>query len=139
MRSSSSLDGPRVLLKDYIDRIYNICCLLRVNSRPTSDVVLIQPALIQTTSSMIAAACLTSAIRGLKLPSSQQAVLDICSIVGIDIVALEILVRVIDQAVEKVVPRSPEAEPQEKMSTQGYESPQYGQPNTPTEVDNIYF
>ncbi|KAK9870141.1 hypothetical protein WA026_006233 [Henosepilachna vigintioctopunctata] len=97
-----------------------------------------EPALIQTPPSMIVAACLTSALRGLKLPSTRQAILDICSMVGIDIMALEILVRLIDHAVEKVVPRS-EPVPENKVPTQGYESPQYGQPNTPTEVDNVYF
>lgn len=51
---------------------------------------------------------------------------------------MDCLVTIIDGAVAKVVaPSTPDRA--ESKGIQGYESPQYGQPETPTEVDNIYF
>lgn len=60
---------------------------------------------------------------------------DICSLLNVDMSTINFLVTVIDNAVAQVV-----AAPQpEKDSSQGYESPKYGHPETPTEVENIYF
>lgn len=92
-----------------------------------------EPSLVQTPPSAIASACICSAIRGLKLTSSDVATRDVCAMVGLDSENLEVLVRIVDAVVDKVVPKSPE------KTVNGYESPQYPQPETPTEVENIYF
>lgn len=59
---------------------------------------------------------------------------------NVDPKTIEFLVGVIDNAVSKVAPSTPE-KPETTLTktVQGYESPQYGQPKTPTEVENIYF
>lgn len=130
---------------DYIDQIIERhqwgaeSTLLRRHAHTLLSIAYTEPALIQTPPSMIAAACLTSAIRGLKLPSTELAVSEICQLVNIDPIALEVLIRIVDSAVEKVVPRTPELPENKCSTTQGFESPKYGQPETPTEVDNIYF
>lgn len=58
--------------------------------------------------------------------------------IGLDQIALEILVRIVDGAVERVVPDSPE-----KCGKTGGgcdSPPQYlQQPETPTEIENVYF
>lgn len=54
---------------------------------------------------------------------------------------LENLVQFVDQIVEGAVVQTPEPRAtQDKYVTSGeFESPTYGQPETPTEVDNVYF
>ncbi|RZC43144.1 hypothetical protein BDFB_002587 [Asbolus verrucosus] len=100
------------------------------------DVTSSEPSLVQTPPSAIAAACICSAVRGLKLTSANVATRDVCSMISLDIETLEVLVGIVDGAVEKVVPKTPE---KKVKSVEGYESPQYSQPETPTEVENIYF
>lgn len=101
-----------------------------------------EPTLIQTAPSLIASACICSAVRGLKLPFSNAATRDVCHLTHVDPINLELLVRFIDQQVEKVVPQVSEraASPSNKLTTNNdFESPTYGQPETPTEVESIYF
>lgn len=59
----------------------------------------------------------------------------------VDPIALEVLVRFIDHTVEKVMPSAPEkTQPtQSKYVPEQYESSEYNQPGTPTDVDNAYF
>ncbi|CAH1985169.1 unnamed protein product [Acanthoscelides obtectus] len=102
-----------------------------------------EPSLIQTPPSVIAAACIASAVRGLKLTTADAAVRETCSMLNIALRSVEYLVSVIDSAVASMA--SPQVQQQMKeheknaSSQQGYESPQYGQPETPTEVESIYF
>lgn len=57
--------------------------------------------------------------------------------IGIEPESLEVLVTIVDNTVDKVVPKTPE---KNTKTVEDYESPpQYGQPETPTEVENIYF
>lgn len=104
-----------------------------------------EPSLIQTLPSLIASACICSAVRGLKLASAGQATKDICNLTRVDPINLELLVRFVDEQVEKVVSQASEKSSHEHSSNKhaasgnGYESPTYGQPETPTEVDSIYF
>lgn len=97
-----------------------------------------EPSLIRTRPSVIAAACISSAVRGLKLSSTELAMNDICNMLNIDMGTIDFLVAVIDNAVAQVVAPPQPTQP-EKTVSQGYESPKYGQPETPTEVENIYF
>ena len=55
---------------------------------------------------------------------------------GLESETLEFLVGLVDTAVDKVVPKTPE---KTTKTVEDYESPQYPQPETPTEVENIYF
>lgn len=63
---------------------------------------------------------------------------DICNMLNVDMSTINVLVAVIDNAVAQVV-ESPQPSHNEKTVSQGYESPKYGQPETPTEVENVYF
>lgn len=63
---------------------------------------------------------------------------DICNMLNVDLPTIDFLVAVIDNAVAQVVAPTQTVQ-QEKAVSQGYESPKYGQPETPTEVENIYF
>lgn len=84
-------------------------------------------------------------MRGLRMPSADAAVNDICSLLHIESTGLDLLSRYIDRIVEK----SSSSKQPEKSSTSsssssqcsdsGYDSPKYGQPETPTEVENVYF
>ncbi|XP_044748498.1 G1/S-specific cyclin-D2-like [Coccinella septempunctata] len=127
---------------DYIDQIIEMfpwgseSNLLHRHARTLVSISYTDSKLIRTPPSLIAAACLTSAIRGLRLRSTNQAVNDICRIAAVSPASLDTYVRIVDEAVERSVPRSPPSSPEPKI--QGYESPQHG-PNTPTEVENIYF
>lgn len=98
-----------------------------------------EPSLIRTRPSVIAAACISSAVKGLKLSSTKEAINDICNMLNVDLPTIEYLVAVIDNAVAQVVAPSISPIPPAKTVNQGYESPKYGQPETPTEVENIYF
>lgn len=103
-----------------------------------------ESALINTLPSSIAAACICSAVRGLKLASASQATRDICNLTRVDPINLELLIRFVDEQVEKVVKQANQTkqstETTNKHSTNNaYESPTYGQPETPTEVENVYF
>lgn len=53
---------------------------------------------------------------------------------NVDVHTIYFLVGLIDNAVTQVVTHQPNKHP-----VQGYESPKYGQPETPTEVETIYF
>lgn len=66
---------------------------------------------------------------------------DICASTGVEQSMLENLVQFVDQIVEGAVVQTPEPRAtQDKYVTSGeFESPTYGQPETPTEVDNVYF
>lgn len=78
------------------------------------------------------------------MPSLNTAVMDICNLLHTNPENLENLRIFIDKTVEKGIPNQ-----SEKTSTatnsnscsdsSTYESPKYGQPETPTEVENIYF
>ena len=100
-----------------------------------------ETSLIQTTPSLIAAACICSAVRGLKLLSSKTATIDICNMLNVDVIALELLVRFIDDTVEKVIPQDAKKQqtPQSKHVVDEYDVAEYAQPETPTDVDNTYF
>lgn len=83
-------------------------------------------------------------MRGLKLPSASQATKDICNLTHVDPISLELLVRFVDEQIEKVVSQDttkspPDTNMNKHATNNGYESPTYGQPETPTEVDSIYF
>lgn len=101
-----------------------------------------EPALIQTRPSLIASACICAAMRGLRMPSTNTAINDISNLLHINPETLEDLRRFVDQTVEKGIPK-----PTEKSTTpnsnactdSGFESPKYGQPETPTEVEDVYF
>lgn len=58
---------------------------------------------------------------------------------SVDLATINFLVTLIDNAVAQVVTPSETDQPGEKNPIEGYESPKYGQPETPTEVENIYF
>ncbi|XP_060531146.1 G1/S-specific cyclin-D2-like [Cylas formicarius] len=129
---------------DYIDQVIERCSwgdqsnLLRRHSHTLVSICYTEPSLIQTPPSVIAAACINSAVRGLKLSCQSDAVQDVCRMLNVNVETLEYLVSVVDRLVEKVVPPAPtKGEPSKTVS--GYESPKYGQPETPTEVENIYF
>lgn len=64
---------------------------------------------------------------------------DICRMLNVDLPTIDYLVAVIDNAVAQVVAPSVSPAQPEKTVNQGYKSPKYGQPETPTEVENIYF
>ncbi|XP_074037530.1 G1/S-specific cyclin-D2 [Leptinotarsa decemlineata] len=125
---------------DYIDQVIERFPwgaengLLRSHARTLVSICYTEPSLIQTAPSVIAASCLCSAVRGLKLPSTNQAISDICGILNVNPSSIEYLVTVIDDAVAKVSTAKTGTKP-----AQGYECPQYGQPETPTEVEVIYF
>lgn len=76
--------------------------------------------------------------------SSHIATRDICMLTKVEPISLEILIRFVDQAVEKVTHPTSHDErahtPTTKYVTNDeFDSPKYGQPETPTEVENIYF
>ncbi|KYB28107.1 G1/S-specific cyclin-D2 [Tribolium castaneum] len=127
---------------DFIDQIIERCSwggessLLRRHAHTLVSICYTEPSLVQTPPSAIAAACICSAVRGLKLSSSTAATSDVCSMVSIESETLEVLVAIVDNAVDKVVPKTPE---KPSKTVEGFESPQYPQPETPTEVENIYF
>uniref|UniRef100_A0A6P7GFV0 G1/S-specific cyclin-D2-like n=1 Tax=Diabrotica virgifera virgifera TaxID=50390 RepID=A0A6P7GFV0_DIAVI len=127
---------------DYIDQVLERCSwghasqLLRRHALTLIPICYTEPNLIQTPPSVIAASCISSAVRGLKLMFSEIAIRDVCSLLNVNPQAVEVVVAVIDSAVAKVLPKSTTPEPN---TVQGYESPQYGQPETPTEVENIEF
>lgn len=85
-----------------------------------------------TLPSVIAAACVHSAVRGLKLSSVDTAPTDICRLVNVSPQTLELLVDVIDSTIEKITPPPPQSP---TKCENDFES----QPNTPTEVENVYF
>ncbi|XP_018326730.1 G1/S-specific cyclin-D2-like [Agrilus planipennis] len=133
---------------DYIDQVIerfhwgNESILLRRHAHTLVSICYTEPSLVQTPPSLIAAACICSAIRGLKLSSDNQATRDVCYILNLDPISLELLVRFVDQIVEKVVPQKPKPNPNDTakgVSNNGFESPNYKQPETPTEVENVYF
>ncbi|CAH0560692.1 unnamed protein product [Brassicogethes aeneus] len=124
---------------DYVDHIIERSSwsqessLIRRHAHTLVSVCYTEPSLIRAPPSLIAAACISSALRGLKLPSAQIALLDICTLVSLPPSRVELLVVLIDKEVQKVAPSPPQ---QPKLA--GYESPQYG-PDTPTRVEDIYF
>ncbi|XP_019872824.1 G1/S-specific cyclin-D2 [Aethina tumida] len=124
---------------DYIDHIIersswgHESTLIRRHAHTLVHVCYTEPALVQAPPSLIAGACLSSAIRGLKLPSAEIAVADICRMINLLPSKVDFLVSFVDNAVAKAAPSSPQHPP-----PKGYESPQYG-PDTPTEVEDIYF
>ncbi|XP_056642350.1 G1/S-specific cyclin-D2-like [Diorhabda sublineata] len=130
---------------DYIDQVLERCSwghesqFLRRHANTLVSMCYTEPSLIQTPPSVIAAACISSAIRGLKLSSSEVALRDTCNMLNVNPRTVEFLVGVIDNAVSKVAPSLTPTTPESKTTVQGYESPHYGQPETPTEVENIYF
>lgn len=76
------------------------------------------------------------------MSSSVIATRDICMMTKVDPISLEILIRFIDQAVEKVTHQAPDraqVPPTKYVTSDEFDSPKYGQPETPTEVENIYF
>lgn len=85
-----------------------------------------------TLPSVIAAACVHSAVRGLKLSSAETALEDICRLVNAGPQTLELLVDVIDSTIEKITPPPPQSP---IKCDNDFEN----QPNTPTEVENVYF
>ncbi|CAG9861721.1 unnamed protein product [Phyllotreta striolata] len=131
---------------DYIDHVIERCewgdenHLLRKHAHILVAICYTEPALIQTAPSVIAAACVSSAVRGLKLPTAEAASRDVCRMLNADPATIESLVCLIDGAVSKATPGV--AEPMDAQTTKtvqgGYESPQYGQPETPTEVEKVY-
>nr|CAH7753111.1 unnamed protein product [Callosobruchus chinensis] len=133
---------------DYIDQVIERCnwgsenSLLRRHAHTLVSICYTEPSLIQTPPSVISAACIASAARGLKLTSADAAVLETCAMLNVALRSVEYLVTVIDGAVASMAsPQQPQKQEEQKtVSTQqGYESPQYGQPETPTEVESIYF
>ncbi|CAH1159615.1 unnamed protein product [Phaedon cochleariae] len=128
---------------DYIDHVIERCSwsnessLLRRHAHTLVSICYTEPSLIQTPPSVIAAACISSAVRGLKLSSTEVALHDICRALNVSPRTVEFLVGLIDKAVSKVAPPTPERT--ETNAVRGYESPRYGQPETPTEVENVYF
>ncbi|KAF7287921.1 hypothetical protein GWI33_000263 [Rhynchophorus ferrugineus] len=135
---------------DYIDQVIERCSwgsdshLLRRHAHTLISICSTEPTLIRTPPSVIAAACLSSAIRGLKLPCQIVAVKDICQMLNVNVETIETLINVVDNVVEKVASPSgsepPSLEqPGAKHEPAGYESPGYGQPETPTEVESVYF
>ncbi|XP_030745595.1 G1/S-specific cyclin-D2-like [Sitophilus oryzae] len=135
---------------DYIDQVIERCSwsgeshLLRRHAHTLISICSTEPSLIRTTPSVIAAACLSSAIRGLKLPCQIVAVKDICQMLNVSVDTIERLINIVDNVVDKVAsPAAPAQSQPEQSSTKhqpaGYESPGYGQPETPTEVENVYF
>ncbi|XP_065158427.1 G1/S-specific cyclin-D2-like [Atheta coriaria] len=132
---------------DYVDQIISRHPwgvhqdLLRRHAHTLIAVFYTETNSIQTPPSLIAAACITSAYRGLKLPVPLIVTVDICASTGVEQSMLENLVQFVDQIVEGAVVQTPEPRAtQDKYVTSGeFESPTYGQPETPTEVDNVYF
>ncbi|XP_050298699.1 G1/S-specific cyclin-D2 [Anthonomus grandis grandis] len=132
---------------DYIDHVIERCSwsqnheLLRRHAHTLVSICSTEPSLIQTLPSLIAAACLSSAVRGLKLSCQSIAVDEICSMLNVDVTKIDLYINVVDSVVERVAnPEGAEKktkEPAKKPA--GYESPTYGQPETPTEVENVYF
>ncbi|CAG9761950.1 unnamed protein product [Ceutorhynchus assimilis] len=132
---------------DYIDQVIERCSwsqnqqLLRRHAHTLVSICSTEPSLIQTPPSVVAAACLSSAVQGLKLPCQRAAMNEICKMLNVDVDQIDLLINIVDNVVEKVA--NPEAanqkakEPTKKPA--GYESPGYGQPETPTEVENVYF
>lgn len=117
-------------------------CVCRCCKCPNLRFLFAEPSLIQSPPSLIASACICSAVRGLKQPFANDATRDICHLTRVDPINLELLIRFIDQQVEKVVPQAAEKQNHgtNKYPTNGeFDSPTYGQPETPTEVDSIYF
>ncbi|XP_066146356.1 G1/S-specific cyclin-D2 [Euwallacea fornicatus] len=132
---------------DYIDQVIERCSwsqnhqLLRRHAHTLVSICSTEPSLIQTRPSVIAAACLSSAMRGLKLPCQRAAMSEICTLLTVTVEEIEPLINVVDNVVEKVA--NPEGSDQKSKEASkkptGYESPGYGQPETPTEVENVYF
>ncbi|KAL1509207.1 hypothetical protein ABEB36_003980 [Hypothenemus hampei] len=132
---------------DYIDQVIERCSwsqnheLLRRHAHTLVSICSTEPSLIQTPPSVIAAACLSSAVRGLKFPGQRAAMNEICKLLNVDVEQIELLINVVDNVVEKVA--NPEGADQKSgqslKKAEGYESPGYGQPETPTEVENVYF
>lgn len=143
---------------DYIDQLIERSTwgqdspYLRRHAHTLVSICYTEPSLIQTTPSLIAAACVCSAIRGLKMPSSAIATRDICASARVlDPIALELLIRFIDQVVEKVIPPSTGSsagQPTDKTANGGSQKQTHGkeeddceypQPVTPKDVEEIYF
>ncbi|KAF5296228.1 hypothetical protein FQA39_LY12565 [Lamprigera yunnana] len=134
---------------DYIDQITDRFAwgsestYLRRHAHTLVSICYTEPALIQVTPSLIASACICAAMRGLRMPSTNTATIDICNLLNIDLENLENLRVFIDEAVEKGTPTladKPSDYSNSVMCTNaGFESPKYGQPETPLEVENVYF
>ncbi|XP_018572022.1 G1/S-specific cyclin-D2-like [Anoplophora glabripennis] len=121
---------------DFIDQVIQRCPwgidndTLRRHSHTLVTICSTEPRLIETFPSLIAAACICSAVRGLKLPSSDRAIVDICTMLKTRPARMEVLAAIIDNKVIKLSSNSKDSESL---------SPQYLQTETPTEVENILF
>ncbi|KAK5643839.1 hypothetical protein RI129_007684 [Pyrocoelia pectoralis] len=134
---------------DYIDHITDRftwggeSTYLRRHAHTLVSICYTEPALIQVAPSLIASACICAAMRGLRMSSTTAATNDICSLLNVDPESLENLRIFIDQAVEKGMPTSPQKvnvyPNSNSCSNAAFESPKYGQPETPPDVENIYF
>lgn len=81
-------------------------------------------------------------MKGLRMPSTNNATFDMCTLLRINSGAVENLRHFIDHAVEKSLPKQSEKIdiPNTNSCTDnGFQSPKYGQPETPTEVENVDF
>ncbi|XP_019766072.2 G1/S-specific cyclin-D2 [Dendroctonus ponderosae] len=132
---------------DYIDQVIERCAwgqhhqLLRRHAHTLVSICSTEPTLIQTIPSAIAAACLSSAVRGLKMSCHEAAMSEVCTMLKADMGEISQLINVVDKLIEKVAtPENGDQKDKEAAKKPaGYESPTYGQPETPTEVENVYF
>lgn len=141
---------------DYIDQLIERSAwgqdspYLRRHAHTLVSICYTEPSLVQTAPSLIASACVCSAIRGLKMPAAAIATRDICVTTRIlDPIALELLIRFIDQVVEKVIPSSGTVSAGQNCDKSGTgagqkrkeeeEDCEYPQPVTPKDVEEIYF
>ncbi|KAK4887266.1 hypothetical protein RN001_003537 [Aquatica leii] len=134
---------------DYIDQITDRFAwgsessYLRRHAHTLVSICYTEPALIQVTPSLIASACICAAMRGLRMSSTDNATMDICNLLNIDLENLESLRIFIDQAVERGIPSTTEKTSTypnpNSCSNSAFESPKYGQPETPPEVENVHF
>lgn len=75
------------------------------------------------------------------MSSSRVASRDVCLLTQADPIFLESLVILIDRIVEVSPPAQDKNQPPSSkcVTNDEFESPKYGQPETPTEVENVYF
>ncbi|KAJ8922777.1 hypothetical protein NQ315_007812 [Exocentrus adspersus] len=93
---------------DFIDQIIQRCPWgidndrLRRHAHTLVALCCTESRLIETFPSLIAAACISSAVRGLKLPSSERVIADVCKMLKTRPARMEVLATIIDTTVVKL-------------------------------------
>lgn len=131
-----------------MDKINWFCVLThKTNDFPLILYFILETTFIQISPSLLACACICAATRGINSPSAPFALGDICRLIQIDPFDVEFTVRHIEQ----VVAKETAALQKQIYKTHSYASgtstgkmpsscaADVGQPETPTDIQDVYF